>query len=64
MKTQAEAEGLEPLHLASHYGAQATEQLTLSDIPFVHFHKLFCAWDLHEGVLVIILQRTQQVSTL
>lgn len=48
MKTQAEAEaeaeGPEPPHLASHYGAQATKQLTLNDIPSVHFHKLFWDW--------------------
>lgn len=63
MKTQAETEGPEPPHLASHYKAQATKQLTLSDIPSVQFHKLFCAWDPHEGVLLIVLQRTQEVRT-
>jgi hypothetical protein len=38
-------------------------RLALSDIPSVHFHKLFCACDPHERASLIILQRTQEVRT-
>lgn len=63
MNTQAErSRRLRASQHASPWGS-AIKQLTLSDVPSVHCHKLFCAWDPHEGILLIVLQRTQAVRT-